>query len=95
MNLLRIVSLFGILLMTILINLDHSTPNSILPNYEKSFYFELDNAPLVENPDDEGVTGIESNSYYYRNILISHILEQPGTKLNFHLVTVFYQGSYI
>ncbi|WP_226681499.1 hypothetical protein [Sutcliffiella horikoshii] len=95
MYLLRIVTLFGILLTTVLINLNHSTPNSILAIYEKSFYFELDNAPLVENPDDEGVTGIVSNSHYYRNIHISNILEQPGTKLNFHLVTVFYQGSYI
>lgn len=95
MYLLRIASLFAIFLMTVLINLDHPTPNSILANYEKSFYFELDNAPLDKNPDDESITAILTNGIIFRNILISLMPEQPVTNLNFHLVTVFYQGSYI
>ncbi|NLP52753.1 hypothetical protein [Bacillus sp. RO1] len=95
MHLLRIVSLFVIFLMAFLINLDHSTPNSILAIYEKSFYLEFENAPLVENPDDEGIIGIVCNSDFYKNNFISLIQEQTGVKLTFHLVTVFYQGSYI
>ncbi|MGD6779458.1 hypothetical protein ACQCT3_07095 [Sutcliffiella horikoshii] len=95
MYILRIVSMFTIFIVTALFNLNHSTPNSILAIYEKSFYFELENASLVENPDDEGITGIVSNGNFFTNIFISHIAEQPGTKIKFHLVTVFYQGSYI
>ena len=95
MYLLRYASLFAIFLMTVLINLDHPTPNSILANYEKSFYFELENASLDKNPDEEGITGLITNGIIFRNILTSLIPEQPYTRLNFHLVTVFYQGSYI
>ncbi|WP_404450319.1 hypothetical protein LG307_11060 [Sutcliffiella horikoshii] len=95
MNLLRVVSMFTIFLTSVLYNLDLSPPNNILGIYEKSFYFEMENEPVNENPDDEGITGIMSHSVLYRNIHISLIREQPFSKLNFHLVTVFYQGSYI
>ncbi|MCG1020910.1 hypothetical protein [Sutcliffiella horikoshii] len=95
MYLFRIVLPVAIFLMTVFFNLDHSTPNSILANYEKSFYFELENAPLDKNPDDESITGIVSDGINDKNSLTLLIPEQSIIKLNFHLVTVFYQGSYI
>ncbi|WP_339146078.1 MULTISPECIES: hypothetical protein [unclassified Sutcliffiella] len=95
MYLLRVVLMFAIFLLTVQIHVDHSTPNNILAIYEKSFYFEMENAPLNEKLDDDGISGTVSYHNPNRKTFISLIPEQPYTKLNFHLVTVFYQGSYI
>ncbi|KMJ59505.1 hypothetical protein AB685_01095 [Bacillus sp. LL01] len=91
----KIFSMFTIFLMTSLFHLYDSTPNNILAIYEKSFYFEMENGSLDEKPDDEGESGSVLNSIPYSTALLSRIPEQPDNKLQFHLVTVFYQGSYI
>lgn len=95
MKLPRVVLIFSIFLMTALFQVDHSTPNNILAVYEKSFYLEMENGFFDEKPDDEGVSGSVPNAISFINTLISLISEEPFSKLNFHLVTVFYQGNYI
>ncbi len=92
---LKVVSMFVIFLMTVLFHMDHSIPHNILAIYEKSFYLEMENGSLDKSPDDEGEVWEATLSIPYTTALLSLMPEEPETNSPFHLVTVFYQGSYI
>lgn len=91
----KVISMFAIFVMTVLFNFNHSTPINILAIYEKSFYVEVENGPLHEKPDDEGQFGTIFNIILYRTTLKPLIPKHFDFISQIHLVTVFYQGSYI